>query len=95
MRLLRSRVSGRGRGYLRSPRRRLDHGGMPLVRGELSSCPSWPAQHRACTRRSVRAAVLSGVANPLGTSPGDRDIGIDPLATELVIDRCLAHGVTP
>ena len=93
--LLRPHMSSRRQRCVRSSRHRLDHHGMPLVRGELSACPSWPARHRAGTRRCVRAAGLSGVTNPLGAGPGGRDIGIDSLATELVIDRCLAHGVTP
>jgi hypothetical protein len=36
--------------------------------------------------------VCPGVICLLRLVPGGRDIGVDPLTTELVIDRRLAHG---
>jgi hypothetical protein len=35
------------------------------------------------------------VIDSLRINPRGQDIGVDSLATELVIDRRLAHGVTP
>lgn len=71
------------------------HRGTPLVTGAFSSWPWWPAKHRARIRRCVRAAVLSGMTSPVRVGLGGREIDVDSLATELVIDRCLAHEVTP
>jgi hypothetical protein len=39
--------------------------------------------------------VFAGVIDPLRVSPGGWDLGVDSLATQLVINRRLAHGVTP
>jgi hypothetical protein len=36
--------------------------------------------------------VCPGMGCLLRLVPGGRDIGVDPLTTELVIDRRLAHG---
>jgi hypothetical protein len=70
----------------------LDHRVMVLVRGEISSSPWWSPEHRRRIRRVGGDAVVSGVPDRLRVSPGGRDIGVDSLATELVIDRRLAHG---
>lgn len=57
--------------------------------------PRWPGErcHRAL-RRSGKA-VLPSVTNSVLASPCGRDIGVDFLAAELVVDRRLAHGTTP
>jgi hypothetical protein len=39
--------------------------------------------------------VFAGVIDPLQVRPGSRDLGVDSLATQLVINRRLAHGATP
>jgi hypothetical protein len=39
--------------------------------------------------------VFAGVIDPLWVSPGGWDLGVDWLATQLVINRRLAHGATP
>jgi hypothetical protein len=39
--------------------------------------------------------LLPEVRNLVRVGPSGRDIGAESLATELVIDRRLAHGVTP
>jgi hypothetical protein len=57
--------------------------------------PRWSVErcHRAL-RRSGKA-VLPSVTNSVLASPCGRDIGVDSLAAELVVDRRLAHGTTP
>lgn len=36
--------------------------------------------------------MFSRVLFALWFGPGGRDIGVDPLTTELIVDRCCAHG---
>lgn len=45
-------------------------------------------------RRSGKS-VLPSLTNPLWVRPRGRDIGVDSLATKLVVDRRLTHGTTP
>jgi hypothetical protein len=66
-----------------------------LVRGAVRSWPWWPREHRCRIRLASEEVVLPGVTDLLRLSPGGPDIGVDPLATELVIDRRLTHGATP
>jgi hypothetical protein len=78
------------RGVLRGQRRDRDRPGP--VRSEISSCPWWSVERRRHTCSAGREAVFPRVTDPLQVSIGGRDIGVDLLATELVIDRGLAHG---
>ncbi|MGH4009271.1 MAG: hypothetical protein ACRDTH_14135 [Pseudonocardiaceae bacterium] len=39
--------------------------------------------------------MFPSAAGPLRLIPGSRDVGVDSLAAELVIDGRLAHGATP
>jgi hypothetical protein len=64
---------------------------MVLIRGEVSSW-TWWCEHRGRNRRVGEQAVFAGVIDPLRVSPGGRDIRVDSLATQLVINRRLAHG---
>ncbi len=89
-------------GAYRGPLRRLARHVRALGHGVVSSWPWWPAKHRFRARRCVQEVgsdeVADGVADPwdpLRVSPGGRDIGVDSLTTELVIDRRLAHGDAP
>jgi hypothetical protein len=45
------------------------------------------AEHRRRNRRDGQA----GMTDQLWVSPGGRDISVDPLTTQLVINRCLPH----
>ncbi|MDQ3764415.1 MAG: hypothetical protein M3460_23495 [Actinomycetota bacterium] len=67
---------------------------MALVRGDISSWPGWP-EHCRRTRCVGEQAVFPGALDPLQIRLASRDIGVDPLATQLVIDRYLAHVATP
>jgi len=112
---------GRGKGWLRSPRRchplaaarlvcppataclncglglpggahRRLHGRLHRrepgpARGAISFWPWWSAEHCRRTRRSVREAVSSVVIYPLRLSSCGRDVGVDSLAAELVVNR--------
>ncbi|MGH3769907.1 MAG: hypothetical protein ACRDRW_00660 [Pseudonocardiaceae bacterium] len=64
---------------------------------EIGSWPPWrPAEQRHTGARPPGGeALLSGRTDPVRVSPGSRDISVDSLAAELVIDRRLAHGATP
>jgi hypothetical protein len=64
---------------------------MVLTRGEVSAW-TWWCEHRGRNRRVGEQAVFAGVIDPLRVSPGGRDIRVDSLATQLVINRRLAHG---
>lgn len=66
---------------------------MVLVRGEVSSWAEGP-EHR-WNQRVGGQAVFSGVSGSVRVWPTGRDISVDSLATQLIINRCLAHGVTP
>lgn len=79
-----ARVGYRGKGCPGSPLRRV------LVRCEIICCLWGSAACR--TRRAGRQAVFLEVIDPLWVGFGGRDLGVDSLATELVIDRGLAHG---
>jgi len=79
-----SRVGYRGKGCPGPPLRRI------LVHGEIICC-LWGAAVRR-TRRAGRQAAFLGAVDPLWVGLGGRDLGVDSLATELVIDRGLAHG---
>jgi hypothetical protein len=60
----------------------------------VSSWPGWPGEYRCGSCRVGGQAVLSGVIDLLRVNPRGRDIGVDSLVTELVIDRRLTHGAT-
>jgi hypothetical protein len=49
------------------------------------------SEHRRRNRRDDQQRVLPGVTDQLRVSPGGRDIGVDSLATQLVINRRLTH----
>lgn len=76
------------RGVLRDQRR--DRCGP--VRSEISSCPWWSVERRRHACSAGREALFPRVTDPSRVSRGGRDIGVDSLAAELVIDRGLAHG---
>ncbi len=62
-----------------------------LVPVEVSSW-AWWSQHRGRNRRVGEPVVFTGVIDQLRASPGVPDIGVDSLATQLVINRRLPHG---
>jgi hypothetical protein len=45
------------------------------------------SEHRGRNRRDGQHRVFTGVTDQLRVSPGGRDIGIDPLTTQPVINR--------
>ena len=49
-------------------------------------------EHCRWPRSAGGKALFPGVVRVLRLVPGGRDISVDPLTTELVIDRRLAHG---
>jgi hypothetical protein len=49
------------------------------------------SEHRGRNRRDGQPRVFAGVTDQLRVSPGGRDIGVDSLATQLVINRRLTH----
>jgi hypothetical protein len=49
------------------------------------------AEHRGRNRRDGQPRVFAGVTDQLWISPGGRDISIDSLTTQLVINRRLTH----
>jgi hypothetical protein len=63
------------------------------VRAKVSPW-TWCSEHRDRNRRAGEM-VFAGVIDPLRVSPGGWDLGVDSFATQLVINRRLAHGVTP
>ncbi len=65
------------------------------ARGAISFCHWWSGEHCRRTWPAGGEAVFPGVIYLLRLGPGGRGIGVDPLATELIIDRRLAHGATP
>jgi hypothetical protein len=100
-----SRVGSRGQGRSRSPprggplslacllvHRVCPHEIMP-VRAKVSPW-AWCSEHRD-RNRHLNEMVFAGVIDPLRVGPGGRDLGVDSLATQLVIDRRLTHGATP
>lgn len=56
--------------------------------GEVSSWIWW-FEHRG---RVGEPVVCAGVIERLRVSPGGRDLGVESLATQLVINRRVAHG---
>jgi hypothetical protein len=63
-----------------------------VVRGEVSPRPGRPGEHLRSTPCVGGHKVSSGVIGLFRANPSGRDIDVDVLATELVIDRCLTHG---
>jgi hypothetical protein len=53
------------------------------------------SEHRGRNGPDGQQRLFSGVTDPLWISPGGRDIGVDSLTTQLVINRCLPHRATP
>ncbi len=51
---------------------------------------TWP-EHHGRTRPDGQPRVFAGMTDQLWVSPGGRDIGVDPLTTQLVINRRLTH----
>jgi hypothetical protein len=49
------------------------------------------SEHRGRNRRDGQHSVFTGATDQLRVSPGGRDIGVDSLATQLVINRRLTH----
>jgi hypothetical protein len=49
------------------------------------------AEHRRRNRRDDQPRVFAGMTDQLRVSPGGRDISVDSLTTQLVINRCLPH----
>jgi hypothetical protein len=62
---------------------------MVLVCVEISRW-TW-SEHRGRNRRASQPRVFAGVTDQLRVSPGGRDIGVDSLTTQLVINRRLTH----
>lgn len=100
------RVGCRGKGCSGSPQhgrplpvacwltRRVCPHGIVLVHLEVSP-GTWWSEHPRRTRPIGAQAVSPGMIDPLRVVPGGRDISVDSLATNLVINRRLAHGATP
>jgi hypothetical protein len=63
--------------------------------GEIRSWPWRPAEHRRGTRPAGGKAMFPTVINRLRVGCSGRDISVDSLATELIIDGRLAHEATP
>ncbi len=57
---------------------------------EVSAWTGW-FEHRGRNRRDGQQMVFAGVINPLRVSPGGRDLDVDSLAAQLLINRRLAH----
>ncbi|MGH3868363.1 MAG: hypothetical protein ACRDQ4_20030 [Pseudonocardiaceae bacterium] len=74
--------------------RRVCPHGMEQVLREVSPWSWWPSDHRRHTRCVGEEGMLSGVTDVVWIGPAGRDIGVDVLATELVIDWRLTHRVT-
>ncbi len=51
---------------------------------------TWSEHHRR-NRRDNQQRVFAGVTDQLWVHPGGGDIGVDPLTTQLVINRRLTH----
>ncbi|MDT7716818.1 MAG: hypothetical protein QOH09_2810 [Pseudonocardiales bacterium] len=49
------------------------------------------SEHRGRNRRDGQHSVFTGATDQLRVSPGGRDIGVDSLTTQLVINRRLTH----
>jgi hypothetical protein len=62
---------------------------MVLVCVEISRW-TWSEHHRR-NRRDGQHSVFAGATDQLRVSPGGRDIGVDSLTTQLVINRRLTH----
>ena len=52
---------------------------------------TWRSEHRGRNGPDGQHRLFAGVTDPLWISPGGRDIGVDSLTTQLVINRCLTH----
>lgn len=63
---------------------------MVLVCVEISRWTWWPEHHRR-NRRDGQHRVFAGATDQLRVSPSGRDISVDSLATQLVINRRLPH----
>jgi hypothetical protein len=98
-----SRGGCRGKGCSRGPprgrplafacwlTRRVCSHGIVLVGVGVSSWAWWP-DYRRRTRPLGAQAVFPGMTDRLRVIPCGRDISVDSLATQLVINRRLAHG---
>jgi hypothetical protein len=67
---------------------------MEQVRREISSWAWWPGErrrHACCINKEV---ILFGLIDFLRIGRTGRDVDVDVLATELVIDWRLAHRMT-
>jgi hypothetical protein len=62
---------------------------MVLVCVEISRW-TW-SEHRGRNRRDGQHSVFTGVTDQLWVSPSGRDVGVDSLATQLVINRRVTH----
>jgi hypothetical protein len=84
-----SRVGWWGKNYSRSP----PHG--PPLLAVCRVCASEIVVKRRHPIRPVgEQAVFPGITGPVRVIPGDRGIGGDLLATQLVVNRRLAHEAT-
>jgi hypothetical protein len=72
----------------------LRHAEIAVGHGEIRSWPWRPAERRR-TRPIGGKAMFPTVTNRLRVGSSGRDISVDSLATELVIDGSLTHGATP
>ena len=79
---------------LRSPRRSrgIDRREPGPDCNAISPCSCWQAGHRHRTGRAAGKTVFSRVMLLLWFCPGCRNISVDPLTTELVVDRRWTHG---
>jgi hypothetical protein len=95
------RVGCQGKACSRSPHRDRS---LPVTRGlthrggrdemvpicvEISH-RTWAEHHRR-NRRDDEPRVFAGMTEQMRVSPGGRDISVDSLTTQLVINRCLPH----
>jgi hypothetical protein len=62
---------------------------MVLVCVEISRWTG--SEHHRRNRRASQHRVFAEVTDQLRVSPGGRDIGVDPLTAQLVINRRLTH----
>lgn len=63
---------------------------MEQVRREVGSWSWWPREHRRHTR-CLDEEIMSGLTYFLRIGSAGRDIDVDVLTTELVIDRRQTH----
>jgi hypothetical protein len=55
----------------------------------------WSHLYDCCARWLLPQEVAARVSKVVCRNGARRDIGIDPLAPQLIINRCLTHGATP